>query len=83
MGHISLEKPCGRVKPRIQGRAPLRQSPVGAVMDRLALDIMGPLPPQLEGHLYIVVWADYFTKWEDAYASKDQIAQTVTELLVS
>ena len=52
----------------------LHQSPVGALMDHLALDIMGPLPTE-EDHLYIVVMTDYFTEWSEPYALIDQATQ--------
>lgn len=38
-----------------QGRAPLQQLPVGMPMERLAVDILGPLPPSDRGNRYILV----------------------------
>jgi len=32
-------------------------------MERLALDVMGPLPLSSRGNKYLLVVADYFTKW--------------------
>jgi hypothetical protein len=34
----------------------------GNPMERIATDIMGPLPESEEGNKYILVIADYFTK---------------------
>ena len=49
-------------------RAPLHQVPVGMPMERMAIDIMGPLPVTKANNKYIVVVADYFTKWTEAFA---------------
>ena len=37
-------------------------------MERIAIDVMGPLPILDLGKKYILVVADYFTKWTEAYA---------------
>ena len=34
--------------------------------DRLALDIVGPLPKTSQGHRYIVVMVDYATRYPEA-----------------
>ena len=51
-------------------------------MERIAIDIMGPLPVAQDGDKYIIVVADYFTKWTEAYAIPDQTAETVAAVLV-
>lgn len=35
-------------------------------MERVALDIMGPLPLSDKGNRYLLVIEDYFTKWTEA-----------------
>ena len=75
--------PCARVKPGVRGRAELQQHPVGAPIERLWIDIVGPLPVSEEGHVYILVVCDYFTKWTEAYALRDQTAQSVADVLVT
>lgn len=55
---------------------------VGAPMERIALDIMGPLPMTKQGNRYILVIGDYFTKWTEAFAIPDQEAETVAKKLV-
>ncbi|KAJ8015006.1 hypothetical protein DPEC_G00021660 [Dallia pectoralis] len=47
-----------------QGRAPLQQYQVGAPMDRVAVDVLGPRTPR--GNGFVVVVMDYFTKWPEA-----------------
>jgi hypothetical protein len=54
----------------------------GYPLERVASDIMGPLPETEAGNKYIVVISDYFTKWTEAYPLKNTESQTVAEVLV-
>ena len=63
-------------------RAPLQIHNVGAPMERIAVDITGPLPVSTSGNRYIVVAMDYFTKWPEAYPVPNQEAATVARVLV-
>uniref|UniRef100_A0A096MCA9 Integrase catalytic domain-containing protein n=1 Tax=Poecilia formosa TaxID=48698 RepID=A0A096MCA9_POEFO len=51
-------------------------------MERVAVDIMGPLPRSDKGNCYVLSAIDYFTKWPEAYAIPDQEAETVADALV-
>lgn len=51
-------------------------------MDRVATDITGPFPTSDSGSKYILVVQDQFSKWVEAYAIKDQSAETVARVLV-
>ena len=51
-------------------------------MERVAVDIMGPVPQTDNGNLYILVLGDYFSKWTEAFPLKDHTAQTVADVLV-
>ena len=55
---------------------------VGAPLERIAIDITGPLPKTDAGNRYVLVVADYFTKWTEAYSIPDQEAGTVAKKLV-
>ena len=63
-------------------RAKLGQVPAGAPLERIAVDIMGPLPKTGNGNEYIVVIGDYFTKWTEAFALMNHTAQTVADVIV-
>ena len=74
---------CARSKSGpVRKRAKLGHVPVGAPLERVAIDIMGPLPQTDNGHEYLLVVGDYFTKWAEAYPLQDHTAQTVADVLV-
>ena len=54
----------------------------GEPIERIAIDVMGPLPETARGNKFIVVIGDYFTKWTEAYATKDHKAETIARILV-
>ena len=51
-------------------------------MQLMAMDILGPLPESTAGNRYVLVIADYFTKWIEAFPMANQEAGTVANLLV-
>ena len=51
-------------------------------MQIVAVDVLGPLPENTAGNLYILVAGDYFTKCLEAYAISNQEAITVAPKLV-
>ena len=38
-------------------------------MERVAIDVVGPLPNTTSGNRFILVAVDYFTRWPEAYAT--------------
>ena len=68
--------------PQKKIKAPMAQYNTGSPMERIAIDVLGPLPITETGNKYILIVADYFTKWVEAYPMPNQEATTVAELLV-
>ncbi len=56
---------------------------VGAPMDRLSIDLLGPLPESDKGNRYVLVVCDAFTKWAEAFPIPDQTARTCAQVLVN
>lgn len=74
---------CARLKnPPKKNKAPLQRYRVGAPIERVAMDILGPLPETDNGNKYVLVVGDYFTKWIESYPLPDQEAETVARVLV-
>ena len=75
---------CAESKsPSTCARGPLSPSVVGYPMERIALDVFGPLPVTQHGNKYILVVSDYFTRWVEAYPLPNQEASTVAKVLVN
>ena len=55
---------------------------MGLPLERIGIDILGPLPKSCSGMRYVLVVVDYFTKWAEVYRMKNQEAETVAEKLV-
>ncbi|GBL92957.1 hypothetical protein AVEN_54607-1 [Araneus ventricosus] len=69
---------CGAKKgPKTRTKGRLQRYNVGALFDRMALDILGPFPVTTKGNRYVLVLMDYFTKWPEAIPIPDQGASTV------
>ncbi len=73
----AISKPATK-KPKV----PLGDMQVGAPLDRLSIDILGPLPRSEQGNRYILVVCDAFTKWAEAFPIPDQAARTCATVLV-
>lgn len=55
---------------------------VGAPFERIALDILGPLPRTKQGNKYLRITEGYFSKWLDAIPLRNQEAPTIAKKLV-
>ena len=51
-------------------------------MQIIATDLVGPLPESDNGNQYILVVADYFTRWVEAFPLPNQEASTIATKLV-
>ena len=73
---------AARKPPQRKARAAMQKYQVGVPMERVAIDVMGPLPASARGNRYVIVMADYFTKWAEAIATPNQEAKTVADVFV-
>ena len=51
-------------------------------LERVVMDVLGPLRVSESGNKYIIIFTDHFTKWTAAVAMPDQLAATVADALV-
>ena len=74
---------CLRTKPPLRRqRAAMQSFTAGEPMERISVDILGPFPESLAGNRFVIVVTDYFSKWAEAYATKNHKADTVADCLV-
>ena len=73
---------CARAKGGPGYRAPLCQVPVGAPLERIAIDIC-ELPLTDRGNRYVLVLCDYWTKWVSVFALPNQTAQLCADAIVN
>ena len=71
-----------RKTPVPENRAKLTSIYPGYPLQLVTVDILGPLPESCHKNSYVLVVADYFTKWTEAYALPNQEATTVARKLV-
>ena len=71
-----------RKTPTPKARAPLQPIVTSYPLQLLATDIVGPLPESPAGNSYVLVVADYFTRYMEAYPIPNQEATTVARRLV-
>ncbi len=66
-------------KARVKPRAALGQYHAGVPMERVHMDILGPLTPSEKGNVYILVLICQFTKWIEIFPLPSQTAEDVAE----
>ena len=54
----------------------------GYALERVHIDIMGPLTETQKRNRYILVIVDQFTKWVEAFPLKNQLAEIVAGVVV-
>ena len=75
---------CQKCSSRRGPKAPLVPLPVmEEPFQRIAMDIVGPLPRSRLGNKYILVVCDYATRYPEAFALKSVDAEHVAEALVT
>ncbi|CAG2239793.1 unnamed protein product [Mytilus edulis] len=74
---------CAARKSLKRNKAPLGQYLVVEPMERVAIDILGPLPLTKRQNRYVLVLCDCFSKWTEAYAIPDQESLTIARTIVN
>ena len=74
----AARKPC-----RSKNRAPLGKLLTGAPMEKVGIDVLGPLTRTDNGNKYILVMCDLFTKWTEAFPMADQESSTIAKIVVN
>ena len=73
---------CAKCKSRPKPKAPLHPIPTGNPIQRIQIDIVGPLPRSRSEKCYILTAQCSFTKWAEAFAIPNQRATTCARVLV-
>ena len=71
-----------RKQPPTARRAPLGTITASQPAEIIGMDILGPFPESERGNSYILVVADLFTRWMEAFSIPNQEASTVSNVLV-
>ena len=81
--HVSMCQVCSRTTQPVKvPRAPLQHYRAGYPLDRIGIDVMGPLKETKNGNKYVLVIGDYFTRWMEAYSLPNQKTEEVASKLV-
>ncbi|CAG2219618.1 unnamed protein product [Mytilus edulis] len=64
-------------------RASIKTYVVGESMDRVAIDLLGPIPQTYNGNRYLMVITYYFTRYAEAYPIPNIYASTVADKMVT
>ncbi|XP_033759501.1 uncharacterized protein LOC117341748 [Pecten maximus] len=81
--YVASCKVCNHNKrPSRKPRAELGTCHAGYPMERIHMDILGPLPVSRDGNKYILMLVDQFTKWLECFPLPCQNAETVAKTAV-
>lgn len=72
-----------RNQPNRRTRGKMKTYVVGEPLERVSLDILGPVSQTYKGNKYILVVKDYFTRFAEAYSLPDIEATTVADKLLT
>ena len=78
----TVHRVCVKRKSPVGRHHPLGNIPTGHRWDRIAMDILDVCDLTPDGYRYILVIADYFSKWTEAFSIKNKCADTVAGVLV-
>ena len=61
------------------GRAPLGEYHAGAPLDRIHIDVLGPITTSQDGNIYILMLVNQFTKWLECWPLPNQTAELIAK----
>ena len=74
---------CEKTKPSTKSnKAPMKKCISDRPMQRVAIDVLGPLTETTNGNRFIIIVSDYFTKWTEAYAVPNHKAETIANKII-
>ena len=73
---------CQRRRAAVASRLPVLTFPVSEAMQRVSMDLVGPLPLSRHGYQHILVINEYLTRWVELYPLKDQRAVSIANCIV-
>lgn len=83
--YVQTCKKCNERKMSAIDKAPVPMkitTPVTRPFQKVALDIVGPLPKTHAGNQYILTFQDHFSKYPEAFPLSDQKATTIAKVFV-
>lgn len=83
--YVQTCKKCNERKTSAIDRAPVPMkitTPLTRPFQKVALDIVGPLPKTHAGNQYILTFQDHFSKYPEAFPLPDQKATTIAKIFV-
>lgn len=83
--YVQTCKKCNERKTSAIDKAPVPMkitTPVTRPFQKVALDIVGPLPKTHAGNQYILTFQDHFSKYPEAFPLSDQKATTIAKVFV-
>lgn len=74
---------CVENNPNVKGpKGPMHHQPIGGPWTRLQVDFISPLPNTSRGQKYCQVEIDAFTKWVEAYPTRNNTVTTTARVLL-
>ena len=81
--HVKTCAVCNRNKKGLKHHhAPLGKYHAGAPLDRVHIDILGPITTSENGNHYVLMLVDQFTKWLECWPLPNQTAEIVASRVV-
>jgi hypothetical protein len=80
--HIQQCSVCNKWKTGRKPKAALVKYTLGNPLNRIGIDIVGPLPLTQKKNRYLLVIGDYFTRWMEAYPISNQKTEIIAQKLV-